>query len=215
MITETDDISMPFAFVYNDEEWSAVVATFPDPLADGAEINAEREGLEFVATSYLNLSHHHRLRSAKGFPTKGWQQKRKQIADTLASAENAGTVASVLSDLREDLRHADAAVEGFGMLGRGHQGKRDAAREWPYLAALAMWKRLGGRPAGVSRRSNATAATREAGGPAIRFLIAALTPIMADNMPGPEALAKFVKKTRKAEKAREAKKPMRKAARSA
>jgi hypothetical protein len=58
MITETGDDSTPVVFVYDEAEWAAVVATFPDPLADGAEINAEREGLEFVATSYLNLSHH-------------------------------------------------------------------------------------------------------------------------------------------------------------
>jgi hypothetical protein len=195
MITETGDDSMPFVFAFDAAEWSAVAAAFPNPLAENDDLDAERKVLEFVATTYLNLKHHHRIRSEKGFPTKAWDKKRKQIADDTARAEMAGVV--TLSDLPEDLRRADAAVEGWEILGREHQGRKDPARDWLYDAALAMWKRLGGR-LGVSRLSNATATTREASGPAIRFLIAALTPIMPDDAPGAEALAKLVKKTRKA-----------------
>jgi hypothetical protein len=195
MITDTNDSSMPFAFAFDAAEWAAVVAAFPTPLAENAGIDKAREGLEFVATTYLNLSHHHRIRSENGFPTKAWQKKRKQIAKDLIKAEKAGV--ADLSDLRAELDHADAAIEGFGILGSEHQGRKDPARDWLYIAALTLWKRLGGR-LGVSRLSNATATTREASGPAIRFLIAALTPIMTDDAPGAEALAKLVKKTRKA-----------------
>ena len=183
MITETGDNSMPFVFVYDEAEWAAVVATFPSPLADGADLDAERKGLEYVATSYLNLMHHHRRRSKNGFPTKAWQQKRARAAADLANAEKAGTIASVLSDLREDLRRADAAVEGWGMLGRGHQGRKDAAREWPYLAALAMWKRLGGDLRCIATEYHRARREKQAA-PLIRFLIAALTPIIADHTPG-------------------------------
>jgi hypothetical protein len=195
MITETGDDSMPFLFVYDEAEWAAVVAAIPSALADGADLDAERKGLEYVATSYLNLMHHHRRRSKDGFPTKAWQQKRARAAADLANAEKAGIIASVLSDLREDLRRADAAVEGWGILGREHQGRKDPARDWLYDAALAMWKRLGGE-LGVSRLSFTEDAKREASGPLIRFLVATLTPIMTDRTPGVEALAKVVIKSR-------------------
>ena len=94
MIVTTNDSSMPFAFEYDETEWRAIVDGLPVSLATGADLDAERKGLEFVATAYLNLLHHHRIRSEKSFPTKEWKQRRKQIADDLAKAEKAGTIAS-------------------------------------------------------------------------------------------------------------------------
>ena len=92
----------------------------------------ERKGFELIASACSNLDHHHRLRSANGFPTKRWQKRREQIADDIAEAEKDGA-SDELPALREALRRADAAVKGFGLLGRAHQGgKRDAAREWLY-----------------------------------------------------------------------------------
>jgi hypothetical protein len=191
------DSSEPFVFVYDELEWAAVVATLPNSLATAADLDAERLGLEFVATSYLNLTYHHRIRSANGFPTKVWQRKRKQIANDLAEAEKDGSVEE-LPALREALRHADAAVEGWEILGRKHQGRQDPACDWLYAATHRTWKRLGGKIS-VKRLLFGRA---EASGPMIDFMIAALTPIMKDDTPGAEALAKFVKNTRKAEKTR-------------
>ena len=61
-----------------------------------------------------------------------------------------------------------------------------------------MWKRLGGK---VSVR-RLLFRRAKASGPVIDFMIAVLTPVMKDDTPGAEALAKFAKSTRKAKKAR-------------
>jgi len=190
MITKTCDSSVPFAFEYDEVEWAAVLAELPVYLAEGTDLDAERKGLEFVATAYLNLTHHHRQRSAKGFPVKAWRQKRKHIAADLARGEQTNVIASVLSELREDLRHADAAVEGWEILGREHQGRKDPARDWLYDAALAMWQRIGGGM-GITRGEYGRAAPS---GPVIDFMIAVLTPLLMDNTPGAEALRKIIRK---------------------
>jgi hypothetical protein len=185
-------------FVFSELERSAIVAVLPNPLAAStAEIEWEREALEWVASAYLNLTHHHRRRNAEQSPTKRWKRIRKMIVADIARAEKAGAIASILSDLHEDLRHAYAAVEGYGVLGQVHQGRGNPARDWLYDAALGMWKRLGGHLT-VSRRSYGT---KPASGAMIDFMIAVLTPIMKDDAPGAEAIAKFVK-TKKKRKAR-------------
>jgi hypothetical protein len=184
----------PLKFAYSEPEWAAVVAAFPIPVAANDEIDKERKGLESVATACLNLMHHHRRRNAKESPTEYWKRTRKQIAADLADAEKTGTIASVLFELREELRHADAAVEGFGMLGKVHQRRGDPARDWLYVAALAMWRRLGGKM-GITRTEYGRA---KPSGPVIDFMIAVLTPVLMDNTPGAEALRKFIRKRKTA-----------------
>lgn len=191
MITETGNDSIPFAFTFDAAEWAAVAAQLPKRLAEGVDVDAERKKYETVATTFLNLSHHHRRRNLKGSPTLKWKRVRKQITADLADAERAGI--PELSGLREELRVADAAVEGFDMIGRAHQGKRNPARDWLYDAALLMWIHLGGRPT-VSRAQYGSA---PASGPAIDFLIAILTPVLQAKTPKAEALATFLKKTKK------------------
>jgi hypothetical protein len=191
MIVDTYDSSMPFKFVYSELEWAVIVAA--SPLADAAGLDAERRQLESVATAYLNLSHHHRLRSAGGFPTRRWKARRRQIAKDLAEAEQTNVIASVLAELREDLRRADVAVEGFEMLGKEHQGRRDPAQAWLCDAAIAMWQRLGGGMS-ITRAEYGRAAPS---GPVFDFMTAVLTPVLMDNTPGAEALRKFIRRKRK------------------
>lgn len=191
MIIETNDSSMPFAFAFDAAEWAAIVATLPNPLADTADLDAERKQLEFVATAYLNLTHHHRARSANGFPTKAWKARRKQIANNLAKAEKCGDADQVCA-LREDLRRADVAVEGFAMLGQAHQRRGDPARDWFYDAALAAWRRLNGKM-GITRAEYGRA---KPSGPMIAFMLSVLAPVMGDKIPGAEAIAKRIKQRR-------------------
>jgi hypothetical protein len=192
MIIRTDDASMPFAFAFSEQEWSAIVATLPTPLADAADLDAERQRLEFVATAYLNLAHHHRVRAANGFPTKRWKARRKQIANDLADAEKAGNV-DELPALREAFRRADVAVEGFGMLGKVRQRRGDPGRDWLYDTALAMWQRLGGK-LGVTRAEYGRGTPS---GPAITFMLIALALVMGSATPGAEAIRKRIRLTKK------------------
>ena len=191
MIIETNDNSMPFAFAYSEPEWSAVVATLPDLLVDAADLDAERAWLEYVATAYLNLTHHHRIRSANGFPTKAWKARRKRIARDLAEAEKDGNV-DELPALREAFRRANVAVAGFALIGEAHQRRGDPARDWLYDVALAMWTRLGG----TMEITRAEYGRAKPSGPVIAFTIAVLTPVMKDDTPGAEAIAKRIKKRR-------------------
>jgi hypothetical protein len=196
MITETNDSSMPFGFVYDDEEWSAVIAALPVPLADGANLDDERRELESFAHTYLNLVFHHRRQFKDGSVTSRWKQNRKQIAADLAKAEKAGCVASVLADLRDELRHADVGVDAWNYIGKRHKGRQNLERDQLYNAALTAWTRLGGKM-GLTRGLYGRA---EPSGPVIDFMTAVLTPITKNNTPGAEALAKFVKKMRKAKR---------------
>jgi hypothetical protein len=202
MIIRTDDASMPFAFKYDAQEWAAMVAAFPIPLADTADPEAECQGLEYVATAYLNLSHHHRIRAANGFPTKRWQNRRRQIARDLAEAEHAGKV-DELPALREALRYADAAVAAYGTLGKVRQRRGDPARDWLYDAALAIWQRLGGALK-YTRGSYGRAAPS---GPLIEFMFAALIPVMGDAAPGAEALRKRIRTLKRQQQRRGVAKP--------
>jgi hypothetical protein len=195
MIIETSDSSMPFGFVYDDEEWSAVVAALPVPLRDGANLDAERRDLEFFAHTYLNLVFHHRRQFKDGSVSLRWKQKRKQIAADLVEAEKAGCVA-VLADLREDLRHADIGVDAWGYFGKRHKGRQSLERDQLYDAVLTAWTGLGGE----KRLTRGLYGRAQPSGPVIDFMLAALKPIMKDGTPGAEALSKFVKKMRKAKK---------------
>jgi hypothetical protein len=213
MIIRTNDSAQPFQFVYSELEWAAVVAVLPNRLhsdmkpdkasdEDADLVDAERQGLEYVASASLNLSHHHRARAASGFPTKARKQTRDRIAADLAKAEKAG-MAHDLPALREALRRADVAVEGFAMLGKVHQRRGDPSRDWLYDAALAMWQRLGGTLAitrGLYGRGKPS-------GPVIDFMIAALTPVMGDATPGAEALKKRIRRVIKARRAAAARRP--------
>jgi hypothetical protein len=186
--------TMPIDFAYSEEQWSAVLAALPIPLAINADLDAMRRELEFVAVTCLNLAYHHRHRFEDGSMAARWKQKQKQIAADLASGEKAGCDESVLSDFREDLRHADVAIDGWTSIGRRHQGRQSPERDWLYDAALTAWRRLGGR----LELTRLLFGRAEPSGPLIDFMVAVLTPIMKDDAPGPEALAKIVKRRRNA-----------------
>lgn len=189
MIIGTGNIDISFAFAFSEQEWARLLAMFPAVTA--ADLDAERKALESVATAYLNLSHHHRLRSANGFPTKGWKARRKRIANDLAMAEKNGKSDQVCV-LREELRQADVAVEAFGVLGKAHQRRGDPARDWLYDAALAMWQRLDGRM-GITRGLYGRG---KPSGPLIDFMASVLAPVMGDDAPGAEAIKKRIKQRR-------------------
>ena len=185
MIIETGSTDLPFGFAFSEGEWSAIVAVCPP--ADAADLDAERKELESVASAYLNLTHHHRIRSADGFPTRRWQARRKRSAADLAEAEKNG--GAEVNALREQLKRADAIVEGLGFLGEAHQRRGDPARDWFFAAALAMWKRLGGKM-GITRAAYGRA---KPSGPLISFMLAVLLPVMGDAAPGAEAIRKRIK----------------------
>jgi hypothetical protein len=189
-MTADIDWGGPLKFAYSDEQWATALSLCPKPPVVDADLDVERKGLECIATACLNLMHHHRRRNAKESPTKYWKRTRKQIAGDLANAEKIGTIAAVLAEFSEELRHADAAVEGFGMLGNVHQRRGDPARDWLYDAALAMWRRMGGKT-GITRAEYGRA---KPSGPVIDFMIAVLTPILTDNTPGAEALRIIIRK---------------------
>jgi hypothetical protein len=181
VIIETYNSAEPFAFTFSEPEWLAVIALCPPAAV--ADLDAERKMLEFVATAYLNLTHHHRVRSKAGFPTKAWQKKHKQLAADLLAGD----------DLHAELAHADAAVEGWSMIGHMHRGKKDPARDWLCDAALTMWIRLGGST-GISRRKQGSAPPT---GAVLDFMTTVISLVMRDDAPGIEAIAKRLWWTRK------------------
>jgi hypothetical protein len=172
-----------------DDQWKVVLAVIPKALLARANLDAARMDYNESASDYLCLTFYHQARFAKGSPAKLWRRGRKHIEAALTGIE-ADSSLSYQADLRAALRFAESATVAFEMEGTTHHGSRPE-RDGLYHRLLSMWTRLGsdlrtGRP-GPEEKGK-----RTADGPTIRFLLAALMPILRDDMIGAEAAEKII-----------------------
>jgi hypothetical protein len=189
----------PEPFEYSRDQWNAVLTVVPaDKATDTALMKSVRQQLETAGSEYRALAFHHRQRFPKGAasPAIAWERRRDLIAKALAEVEpNSSGIAAYVGHLKEAHRIAEAQAIGLRMLGQGHKGKLNPARDHLYEQMLGVWTRelMGKLTAGSTHR----AGRREATSPAIRFFEAAVAPIVTDHPIKPDAIAKIIKAERK------------------
>jgi hypothetical protein len=174
-----------------DAQWGAVLAAAPKILSPDVDLKAAvRADYNEAASDYRALVFYHRARFAKGPPAKKWRRNRKLIETVLAGIE-ADSNLSFQNHLRAALRFTEAAIIACEMQGAAHHGKKPE-RDWLYVRLLSIWTRLGGKLS--TGRPSDGKSDRSANGPTIRFLLAALTPILRDDdkIIGAEAAKKIV-----------------------
>jgi hypothetical protein len=172
-------------FTYGAEQWAAILATLPQPLAADADLDGERRELEYAASGTLvDIKSHHKI-FANGTPVTMWTREHKRV---LAQAKADGCVPDA-----KYLNYVEVGLEMARGLGPRYQGRKRGSRGWLYDMALTTWIRLGGKMS-MSRGQYGRA---KPSGPVIDFLIAVLRPVLTDDTPGAEALAKIIKKKRR------------------
>jgi hypothetical protein len=186
----------PEAFAYSGEQWAAVVGTMPpDTAAD--VMTSVRQRLEEAAFNYRALCFHHRRRFPQGKPSPAtvWKRRRGLIAKALADVT---PTSAYVKHLRAAYRIADTQVVGYDMLGKGHKGTLNPARDMFHKRVLDVWTQQlqGTLTTGSTRRAN----KRQATSPAIRFFAAAVGPIAPI---GFDAIKKIVSAARAAQRERE------------
>jgi len=176
-----------------DDQWNAVLAAVAElPLLSPDDFDATRGEYNDAASDYLALAFHHHARFAKGSPAKIWRKKRKHILAALLLDAERSTSLSFEFHLKEALHIADAAVVAFEMEGTLHTGRRNPERDWLYNRLMGIWTRHFGGKLTTGRTTDKETGKQVATSPAIRFLLAALTPILRDDMIGAEAIEKII-----------------------
>jgi hypothetical protein len=160
-------------FSYSVEEWVRVVAARRIwPLA----VNLEQMRIELEAAGQLYQAAQNR-RAARGRRSRTkLQRAMKQVYDLAALADLQFTP-------EEDatLRTVQKKIESK------LNGRRYAERTALIQSAVQTWRSGTGEARGFSRSSGKPT------GPLIRFLTAALAPILKDAMPGREVFAKIIR----------------------
>lgn len=189
---QIDEPPQPAPFFYTSEDWSAIVAAFPKPLAADVDVDAVRHELEEAATLYRVLSEGYPKRQRRLEP---WLKTAKLIREALAHATEAGH-SEVLPDLLKALRGAEPFASMHKFFALSHKNKRSPERAQLYERTNATWRVLGG-DASVSRSAEVVAQDDGSGrkkptGPAVRYLEAVLTPIMKGKVPGGERMLQII-----------------------
>jgi hypothetical protein len=166
-----------------------VLNAVPEEMRTFAEIGTARQEYDEAASDYLALIFYHRARFAKGPPVIAWRRRRKHLEAALRGIDED---ANLVFRLRVDsaLEYVDGTIAGYEIEGGVHRGRKSPERDWLYSRLLDIW----------AKRFNGTLTTgrpedkpRVANSPAIRFLLAALTPILdSDDMIGPEGAERIV-----------------------
>jgi hypothetical protein len=191
-----------------DDQWSAVLATVPEELLAPADLDtdqrahgradAARGEFNEAASDYLAFAFYHRARFAEDSPVKAWRKRRKGLEAALQGIDGPDPYWLWVS---KALHFAKAAVVACEMEGSIHHG-RSPERDWLYSRLLELWtKRFNGKLT-TGRPGNTKPGKRAANSPAIRFLLAALTPILRDDMIGAEAVKKIIQAEIKRNKTR-------------
>jgi hypothetical protein len=154
---------------------------------------AVHQQLETAAAGYLTLTRQHRGRFAKGSPARLMLQAQDQLRAVLDYAEKTGNT-PWKDDLEKALKtmRETTLVEGFDMLRLSRKGRTDPDRDLLHHFVLRVWTDTLSETLTTGRKSNiSSSGKREANSPAIRFLVAALNPLVPIR---PEAAEKIVEK---------------------
>jgi hypothetical protein len=158
---------MTTVFRYTESEWQAVVdvMTALPPLPAKRRLIAARLRLERAAKWYLESIEH----------------RRKAIKIDTQALERLQHIPQGLSD---DLKkHAADILQAERERRQRHSRNRNPQREMLYIATLEVWTIDFKQLAAIS-----------SSGPTIRFLNAALGPVMGENTPAPEGWRRVIKR---------------------
>jgi len=175
-----------------DDQWKVVLGAVSETQLAHADHDAARAEYNEAASDYLALFFFHRARFAKGSPVGAWRKRRKNIVAAMLDNVQA-TNLSYQYHLDKALDFADAAVAASEMQGHAHKGRKSPERDWLYSRLLNIWTTRFNGKLTTGRPSNEKAGKRVANGPALRFLLAALGPVLRDDMIGAEAAEKIIK----------------------
>jgi hypothetical protein len=175
-----------------DDQWKVVLGAVPQAQLAHADLDAARAEFNEAASDYLALVFYHRARFAKGSPVGAWRKRRKNIVAALLDDVQA-TNLSYQYHLGKALDFGDAAVAACEMQGNAHKGRKSPERNWLYSRLLNIWIRRFNGKLTTGRPSNEKPGRRVANSPALRFLLAALGPVLRDDMIGAEAAEKIIK----------------------
>jgi hypothetical protein len=164
---------------YSEDEWAAILAACDWPPS--ANLEQVRHDLE-EAGQFFWLTHNRRLRMSPKRALRRLNRARGPLPPRLDAWR------AYYEALSSDL----------------FRGKRDFHRETLYWRVLQIWSDLTGKPLAFSRPSSRRGAPR---GPLVRFLMAALRPILTNDMPRAETLAKIVQRERAVREAIKRRKP--------
>ena len=165
------------AFRYSDEQWQAVldIVTKVQPPPTSRRLLATRLRLERAAGWFLEAVE--------------YRSKRKLTAKADRRALEQQQRIHGFSDLK---KHAADLLEAFSEHQQRHSRRNDPQKEMFYFAVLEVWAKDFKQPVRFSR-SSAISGTHEPRGPCIRFLDAALRPVMLDATPSPEGLKEVIR----------------------
>jgi hypothetical protein len=186
---------------YSDEQWEAIVATQQDwpPGIDWAEIRLELEEAG---------RHFWKMRKLRPAEPKRELRKVRRVIECL---EILGTELPHYSLQVQSIYEPDLATRLAGELrmfrrrlddwevvldvccSEGFRGRADAHRESLYSHVLSVWT---GRLGGELKFSRARLGKDPAAGPCVRFLTAALEPVLDLETPGPEGIASIINRER-------------------
>jgi hypothetical protein len=179
-----------------DNEWQAIVEAI-SPLPPGVDLERARWELEVVKQDFAGFPSVHPV-----VARKRWARIDRLIAELAVeirevkarvpwSADDPLWPNRLLAALWPVKQKAELHVEGFTILARAIQGKRDPVRDWLYWRLLAIWTdclggeltisvpKYGGQPCG----------------PLVRFLIAAVT-VVSGKAPNAYTVRTIVRRER-------------------
>jgi hypothetical protein len=170
---------------YTDEQWEAIVAARADwpPGIKWAGVRAdlERHG----------RAHHSRRASRPADPQREFRsllKKLQHIKALEAASDLPERAAAELKLWRRRLEGEEMSLSLY--CSKAFRGRSDLSRSVLFARVLVVWtERLGGKLQ-VSRDSY----HGKVGGPAVRFLIAVLKPILGPEAPTPEGMAAIIKR---------------------
>ena len=179
--------------LYGGEPWNAIVGTVsPAKAADADLIVTMHQQLETAAAGYLTLTRQHRG-GLQRIAREAMLQAQDQLRAVLDYAEKADNT-PWKDDLEKALKtmRETTLAEGFDMLRLSRKGRTDPARDLLHHFVLRVWTDTLSETLTTGRKSNiSSSGKREANSPAIRFLVAALNPLVPIR---PEAAEKIVEK---------------------
>jgi hypothetical protein len=175
-----------------DNQWEVILGAVPETQLALADLDVARAEYNEAASDNLAQVFFHRARFAKGSPVGVWRKRRKNIQAAMLDEVQAKKL-PYQYHLSQALEFADAAVAAFEMQGHAHKGRKSPERSWLYCRLLNIWTTRFNGKLTTGRPSNEKPGKRVANSPALRFLLAALGPVLRDDMIGAEAAEKIIK----------------------
>jgi hypothetical protein len=163
-----------------DEQWGRVLDAVSPLLLAGmtpAALSIVRDQYTKAASDYLALIYYHNKRFAKGSSRKLWQS-RQTLLTKFAPRDDEPATARYRDLLIELKREIDVHVLSFEMQGQAHWGN-EPERDKLYYDLLKIWRaHFAGELTTAKPHDKAKSGKRSADSPAIRYLVAALEPIL-------------------------------------